>query len=95
MLISKPDVVHVHDWHTAAVPVFLNTLYRNDPLFKDTASVLTIHSIQHQGIFYKGLMDVLGVGNASISPIVRSEYSRPNTQLVINANPIKPTAAVI
>lgn len=62
MINFKPDVVHAHDWHTAAVPIFLNTLYRNDPLLKDTASVLTIHSIQHQGIFYKGLMDVLGVG---------------------------------
>ncbi len=26
----RPDVVHVHDWHTAAIPVFLNTLYRDD-----------------------------------------------------------------
>jgi len=62
MIDFSPDVIHVHDWHTSAIPVFLNTLYRNDPLLRDTASLLTIHNIQHQGIFYKGLMDVLGVG---------------------------------
>ena len=46
----KPDILHANDWHTAAVPVFLNTLYRNDPVFKDAASVLTLHNLQHQGV---------------------------------------------
>lgn len=58
----KPDVLHANDWHTAAIPVFLNTLYKNDPFFEDAASVLTIHNIQYQGQFYEGLMDVLGIG---------------------------------
>jgi starch synthase len=58
----KPHIIHAHDWQTAAVPVFLNTVYKNDSLFKDTASLLTIHNMQHQGDFYEGLMDVLGIG---------------------------------
>ncbi|CAH2032295.1 glycogen synthase [Trichlorobacter ammonificans] len=62
MLGWKPDIVHAHDWHTAAVPVFLNTLYRTDPLVGNAASILTIHNMQYQGSFYPGLMDVLGIG---------------------------------
>jgi len=31
MLAFRPDVIHVHDWHSAAVPVHLNTLYHDDP----------------------------------------------------------------
>ena len=58
----RPDVVHVHDWHTAAIPVFLNTLYRDDAALSATASVLTIHNMLHQGVFDKSLMDVLGIG---------------------------------
>lgn len=57
----EPDVVHCNDWHTAAIPLFLNTVYAGDPLGR-AASVLTIHNMQHQGNFYPGLMDVLGVG---------------------------------
>ncbi|MEF3191469.1 MAG: glycogen synthase GlgA [Campylobacterales bacterium] len=57
-----PNILHAHDWHTAAVPLFLNTLYRLDPHFSQSASVLTIHNMQYQGNFYPGLMDVLGVG---------------------------------
>jgi starch synthase len=62
MLDFSPDLVHAHDWHTAAIPLFLNTLYRNDQYLRQTASLLTIHNMQHQGEFYKGVMDVLGVG---------------------------------
>lgn len=58
----KPDIAHVNDWHTAVIPVFLNTAYRHDPILADTASILTIHNIEHQGDFYRGLMDVLSIG---------------------------------
>lgn len=57
-----PDVIHANDWHTAAIPMFLNTVYAYDPNFAHTGSLLTIHNLQHQGKFYKGVMDVLGIG---------------------------------
>ena len=57
-----PDVIHANDWHTAAVPLLLNTTYAFDPLFTHTGSLLSIHNLEHQGKFYKGAMDVLGVG---------------------------------
>ena len=45
-VIPSPDVIHVHDWQTALVPVFLRQ--RQLP-FK---SVLTIHNIAYQGSFW-------------------------------------------
>lgn len=57
-----PDLVHAHDWHTAAVPVLMNTWYRHDQYLSQSASLLTIHNMQHQGSFYEGAMDVLGIG---------------------------------
>ncbi len=62
MLDFRPDVVHAHDWHTAAVPVLMNTACRRDPYVGEAASVLTVHNMQHQGSFYEGAMDVLGIG---------------------------------
>ena len=43
-----PDVVHCHDWATGLVPVMLNTTLRGTPLGQ-TASVFTIHNLEHQG----------------------------------------------
>ena len=62
MLDFAPDILHSHDWHTAATALFLNTIYADDPHFKNCASVLTLHNMQHQGRFYNGLMNVLDVG---------------------------------
>ena len=62
MLQWSPDVVHAHDWHTGVVPVLLNTSYLHDRYVGDAASLLTLHNMQHQGNFYPGLMDVLGIG---------------------------------
>ncbi len=58
----RPDVIHVNDWHTASIPVLLNSVYAHDPDFAGTGSLLTIHNLEHQGKFYKGAMDVLDVG---------------------------------
>lgn len=62
MIGFHPDVVHAHDWHTAAIPLLLNTTYRHDPNLSGAASLLTVHNMQHQGSFYPGAMEVLGVG---------------------------------
>ncbi|MBI5443890.1 MAG: glycogen synthase, partial [Deltaproteobacteria bacterium] len=56
-----PDVIHVHDWQTAVIPVYLNTIYRDGPLGR-AGTLLTIHNMAYQGAFYEGLMDVLDVG---------------------------------
>jgi starch synthase len=45
-----PDVFHVHDWPTALLPVYLNTVESRGPLAR-SASVLTIHNLAHQAKF--------------------------------------------
>lgn len=48
-----PDIVHANDWHTAIIPAYLKKLFKDDPVFTDTASVLTIHNIAYQGRYHK------------------------------------------
>ncbi|NIV92012.1 glycogen synthase, partial [candidate division KSB1 bacterium] len=48
-----PDVVHCNDWETALLPVYLNTNYKGESLFANTATLLAIHNIGYQGIFPK------------------------------------------
>lgn len=64
----KPDIVHANDWHSAAMPILLKTVYKNDLFFKDTKSVLTIHNLQHQGVFDKSIMDIMGVDWRHFNP---------------------------
>jgi starch synthase len=51
LLQWQPEVIHCNDWQTALIPVYLKTLYKDDPFFKDVAAVLTVHDIAYQGLF--------------------------------------------
>lgn len=59
---EKPDVIHCHDWQTALVPVYLRTVYANDPAYAGIKTVFTIHNIEYQGRFGRDIMEnVLGL----------------------------------
>jgi starch synthase len=45
----KPDIIHVHDWHTGAVPFLLDRVYAADPILGRLPTVLSIHNMQYQG----------------------------------------------
>jgi starch synthase len=57
----QPDVIHCHDWHTAIVPNWLKTIYRDDPFYAATASLYTIHNLAYQGIFGYRVLEIAGV----------------------------------
>ncbi len=59
----KPDVLHVNDWHTALIPVYLKTVFRDDPFFEGIATVLTLHNIgaPYQGRIDKSYMEFAGL----------------------------------
>ncbi|TWT04336.1 glycogen synthase GlgA [Planococcus sp. CPCC 101016] len=49
---KQPDLLHVHDWHTAAIPFLLKEDERYSSI-KAIKTVLTIHNLQFQGKFSK------------------------------------------
>ncbi|MFN2292416.1 MAG: glycogen synthase [Anaerolineae bacterium] len=57
----RPDIIHCHDWHTAIVPNWLSTIYRQDPFFQDTVTVYTIHNLAYQGIFGYRVLEIAGL----------------------------------
>lgn len=48
---QRPDILHVHDWHTASVATTLADIRPFDQYFSRTLSVLTIHNLNYQGVF--------------------------------------------
>lgn len=47
----KPDIIHCNDWHTGLIPVYLKSLYREDPWFAQTKTLFSIHNLGYQGNF--------------------------------------------
>src|SRR5262249_58881256 len=50
-ILGVPDVFHCHDWQTALIPILLRTQYTEDPAFRDSGTVFTIHNMGYQGLF--------------------------------------------
>jgi starch synthase len=73
-----PDVVHCNDWQTALVPVFLRTLYRDDPIFSRIASLLTIHNLGYQGLFWHLDWHLLNIGWEYFTPEHLEFYGKIN-----------------
>lgn len=46
-----PDVVHVHDFHTALIPALIRTNYKISPYFSYSKCVLTLHNLLFQGVY--------------------------------------------
>jgi starch synthase len=48
-----PDILHAHDWEAALSIAFLKTQPKLYPELKHTHTVLTIHNLGYQGVFWK------------------------------------------
>jgi len=45
----NPDVVHVNDWQTALIPIYMRTTHYG--YFPGAVSILTVHNLGYQGLF--------------------------------------------
>jgi len=73
-----PDVVHVHDWHAALAAAFLRTTHASDPRYRQMRSVLTIHNLQHQGLFGREVFEWTGLPPETWNPEGVEFYGRMN-----------------
>jgi len=73
-----PDVVHVHDWHTALASAYLKIWHWNDPILGDAASLLTIHNIAYQGVYHADSYDYLGLQRGNFTPEKFEDHGQIN-----------------
>jgi len=73
---KQPDVLHVHDWQSAAIAPLLKEQYRAAGLAK-TGVVLTIHNIAFQGWLTPNYLDIAGLDKRLYHPERLLDDSRP------------------
>jgi len=75
LLQWQPDIIHCNDWQAALIPVYLKTFYQDDPFFKNTAVLLTVHNIAWQGIFEPAALAKTGLPAELLRPGGDLEFS--------------------
>ena len=66
--ISRPDIIHCNDWHTALVPVYLREIYGKEEPLKNTKTVFSLHDIRFQGKFWSYDFGILNLGREVFVP---------------------------
>ena len=61
----KPDVVHAHDWHSAAAVSWIHGRRLDDPFWRSTATVFTIHNLAYAGAGHEEAWQAYGLPEAS------------------------------
>tara|TARA_B100001250_G_scaffold184621_1_gene158792 strand:- start:79 stop:882 length:804 start_codon:yes stop_codon:yes gene_type:complete len=49
----SPDIIHLHGWFTALFPLYLNTYYKDEPIFADSKIVTSIYQKDFIGVVSK------------------------------------------
>ena len=74
----RPDVVHAHDWQTAAVCAYMKTWDWGESGIDRAKAVLTIHNIGYQGIYSADCLDYCGFDWKYFNSGVFEDYGRVN-----------------
>jgi starch synthase len=74
---SAPDILHVNDWQTGLLPVYLKTIYRL-PELSTARSVLTVHNLGYQGRYNSAQLYATGLDWSVFHPGALEFYGQLN-----------------
>lgn len=74
LLYWQPDIIHCNEWQTALIPYYLKTHFKDDPFFKNTRAVLSLHNLAYQGIFPMNKAGNIGIAEEHRTPGKEFEF---------------------
>ena len=57
----QPKIIHCNDWQCGLIPMYLKTIYKDDPYFKNIKTIFTAHSLASHGTFPKSSIAKTGM----------------------------------
>ncbi|PZX95464.1 glycogen synthase [Flavobacterium aquariorum] len=87
-----PDIIHVHGWMAAMLPVYMKHYYKNEALFSDTKIVTSVYSQSFDGTLDVGMINKVRFDGIPYEAI--SELEVPNYENIIKTT-IRNSDAVI
>ena len=88
-----PDIIHVHGWMAAMLPVYMKHFYKNEALFSDTKIVTSVYSQS-----FDGTLDVEMINKVRFDGIpdeAISELEVPNYENIIKTTVRNSDAVII
>lgn len=78
-----PDIIHVHGWMAAMLPIYMKHYYKNEALFSETKIVTSVYAQSFDGTLNNGMINKVkfdGIPSDSIT-----DLETPNYENIIKA----------
>jgi len=72
-----PDIVHCHGWMSALVPVYLRSIYNDDPLFNNYKIIYSVYNNDFKTPFRSTFADKLrfdGIGGENLKMVKNADF---------------------
>ncbi|MBT8191718.1 MAG: glycogen/starch synthase [Saprospiraceae bacterium] len=56
-----PDIIHCHGWMSSLVPFYLNSVYKNDPIFEHSTIVFSAYKNNYETTFNKRFFELAAI----------------------------------
>ncbi len=67
----SPDIIHCHGWMTSLIPLYMNKIYRNDPIFEHSKLIYSVYEGTYADTF-----DDSFINKALINDLERADLER-------------------
>lgn len=58
-----PDIIHCHGWMTSLIPLYLRTVYKDDPVFQSAKILYSAYENQITDTFNKKFLEIAAINN--------------------------------
>ena len=82
----SPDIIHVHGWMSALVPLYLRKYYGDEPLFSESKIITSVYNKNFEGALSNNIIDKIKFDNINGDEISALKESNYNNLLKIAIN---------
>lgn len=88
-----PDIIHVHGWMAAMLPVYMKHFYKNEALFADTKIVTSVYSQSFDGTLDKEMLKKVIFDNVPEEAV--SDLAEPSFENIMRTSIMHSDAVII
>jgi len=88
-----PDIIHVHGWMAAMLPVYMKHFYKNEALFADTKIVTSVYSQSFDGTLDMEMLKKVTFDNVPEEAV--SDLATPNFENIMRTSIMHSDAVII
>ncbi len=64
-----PDLIHCHGWLTSLIPLYLKTVYKDDPVFQSSKIVYSAYTNDYEKTFNERFLDIAAINKLEKSDL--------------------------